>query len=242
VSFLVERFGFGATVEMLRYNRDGSRERFQELLTQLVGMDEYAWDRALGEWLLAPGRVLLRDSLAAPAGYVPPWSDSKGQRRYESQEYAVTRLPSSGDNVVAILLAPLGEFEIEVQVRIVPPARGAVLHFEIMLPGQGGSYLYKVAPSEQTFSLEPRFAPEWATAIDWTRAPAIHAGTAMNRLALRGTQSELVLRANDMDLARIAVEPHGAWVDYGGLVVSLGHREDRWAEARFSELLVTNAQ
>jgi len=53
VAFLVERHGFDATVRLLRDNRNGSIDRFNELLATLTGMDINALDRALGEWLLS---------------------------------------------------------------------------------------------------------------------------------------------------------------------------------------------
>jgi hypothetical protein len=53
VVFLVERFGFGATVQLLRDNRNGSIDNFNALLAALTGSDLDAFDDALGDWILA---------------------------------------------------------------------------------------------------------------------------------------------------------------------------------------------
>src|SRR5262245_31053475 len=58
VALLAERYGYPATVQLLRDNRDGSLEHFQELLTALTGMDLARLDESVGDWLVAPGRVV----------------------------------------------------------------------------------------------------------------------------------------------------------------------------------------
>lgn len=53
VAFLVERYGFAATAQLLRENRHGSIARFYALLAQLTSMDLETFDDTLGEWILA---------------------------------------------------------------------------------------------------------------------------------------------------------------------------------------------
>jgi hypothetical protein len=228
-------------VRLLHDNRDGSLQRFDELLAALTGANLEALDQAVGDWLLAPGRIMLRDHYSIPSGYQPRWSDTRSQRGYEGDEYAVVKLADSGD-IVTIPVGPLGEFEAEVQVRFMPPTRGAVVNLEFAMPGKGNYYRYQVHPADRAFALEHWLDRQRHTVLDWTLTTAIQGDTASNRLGLRVTRSEIVLRANGHELTRLPVDPGEPSTDAGLLTITVGHREYGWAEARFSGLVVTNAR
>jgi hypothetical protein len=52
VQYLVERYGFAATVQLLRDHRQGGEDEFHALLARLTGLDLEAFDAAVGQWLL----------------------------------------------------------------------------------------------------------------------------------------------------------------------------------------------
>jgi hypothetical protein len=56
VQYLVERYGFAATVQLLRDHRQGGEDEFHALLARLTGLDLEAFDAAVGQWLLQSPR------------------------------------------------------------------------------------------------------------------------------------------------------------------------------------------
>ena len=67
VRFLAERYGFGATAQLLRDNRNGSIGQFNQLLAALTGMDLDTLDAAIGAWLLG-GPIPVTASVATSPG------------------------------------------------------------------------------------------------------------------------------------------------------------------------------
>ncbi|HEY7061910.1 MAG TPA: hypothetical protein VII06_10540 [Chloroflexota bacterium] len=242
VAFLIAHYGFAATTQLLRDNRDSSLERFQELLHTLTGMGMSELDDAVDAWLVAPGTVLLTDDFSTPNGRWPYWANTKDHHRYEDHEFVVGKPAGSGGAAVAFLVPQLGDFEAEVDVQVRGTVPGTLLRFEIGLPGYGGYYKYEVGIAEQTITLERSIGGQWESVLENTRAPGLAPAASVNRLGIRATESEIVLRANGEELARVAAEPAEPWMDMGLFTLSVDHRDDREAEARFSRLVVANAR
>jgi hypothetical protein len=195
LAYLADRYGFPATVQLLRDNRDGDLEHFQELLVALTGMNVDALDDAVGAWMSQPGRVILRDDFSVPSGHWPGGEYERGKYGYEGGAYAVRRRFASGGDAMAFAVLPPGEFEAEIDARLVPPTDGGVLRFQAILPNYAGRYVFDVDPTRQAYAIGLDIGPERKPVIAWTPTPAIHRGTAPNRLRLRATRSEIIVWA-----------------------------------------------
>ncbi len=79
------------------------------------------------------------------------------------------------------------------------------------------------------------------TVLDNTQEPGFRDAGSVNRLGIHATESEIILRANGEELARVTAEPAEPWLDMGLLTLSVDQRDDGEAEARFSRLVVANA-
>jgi hypothetical protein len=239
LAFLVERYGFPATVQLLRDNRDGTYGHFQALLTSLTGLDLDALDDALGVWLLAPGRVVFRDEFATPSGYWPRWSSSRVQQGYEGQEYSVAVLPENDGETWALVAMGPAELQAEVDVRLMPPSEGALLWLEWARPPYDHFDAFTIDPSERTFALQHRTGGDWSPAVAWNHSPAIAEGTATNRLKLRVQGPEATLWANGAEVARVALDADEPGSGAGLFMLSVSHREHGRAEARFSQFVLS---
>ncbi len=241
VAFLVAHHGFAATTRLLRDNRDGSLAHFQELLSRLTSMGTNELDDAVDAWLVAPGTVLLSDDFSTPNSRWPFWANTKDRHSYDDHEYVVDKLAASGAAAVAFLVAQLGDFDAEVDVQVRGTSTGTILRFEIRLPGYGGYYKYAVDLTEHAITLQRSTGGEWVTVLDNTQEPGFRDAGSVNRLGIHATESEIILRANGEELARVTAEPAEPWLDMGLLTLSVDQRDDGEAEARFSRLVVANA-
>jgi hypothetical protein len=61
-AYLIERYGFDATVQLYRENRNGSLDQFNVLLARLTGLDLDGLDQAVGIWLLTMPRATAADA------------------------------------------------------------------------------------------------------------------------------------------------------------------------------------
>jgi hypothetical protein len=239
-AFLVERFGFPTTVQLLRENRGGGQEQFQALLTELTGLELDALDAAVSAWLAEPGRVLLRDEFRTPSGYWRRYARERSRAEYVDAEYAVTRLAGSETACCRALGARVaGDFELQVDARVVQSSPGARIDLIVVARAPDTAYAYRIDPSEWAFALEQWTGDEWASVIDWTEAPGLESDPAASRLSLRVQRGRLTLSANGLRLAGAdhALPPGLAPESF---FVGVGHRADEAVEARFSRLVVAN--
>jgi hypothetical protein len=242
VAYLSARYGFPATLRLLHDNRDGSLEHFNELLTDLTGMDVDALDDALNAWLDEPGRAILRDDFSVPSGYWPGGADAKARFGYQGGEYSLAKLDGTHQSAVLFPVLAPGDYKVEVDARVMPPMGGAQVGVEFTIPSLAGDYRYLVEPTEGTFLLERHVGNVWAPIIEWTQATAIRRGLAVNRLSVRATRAEIVLHANGEEIARVAVGPDDPGAGFGFIMAIVDQRDDGEAEARFSRLVVANAR
>lgn len=88
IAYLAQRYGFPATAQLLRDNRDGDLDQFNVLLARLTGVDLNGFDDAVGAWLLAGAKVTAQPPAprttatacrgAAPAGARYVGTDNRG--------------------------------------------------------------------------------------------------------------------------------------------------------------------
>ena len=243
VAYLADQHGFDATMHLLQANRFGNERSFDHHLSVLTGLSIDELDAAVGDWLLAPGRVLFREDFSRPSRYTFRRSDEKVQQEQIEGEYAVTKLARSGQAAMATLVAPLGDFQATVEARFVAPIAGATLDLEMILPRSPSAYTYRVDPQARAFALE-RKARDVAgeIAIDWTPAPAIRSDEAPQRFGVHTREGAITLLANDEVIGRVAVDPDDSAPSMGALTLRVGHRADGHAEVRFRSLVVANAE
>src|SRR5207248_1208461 len=126
-----------------------------------------------------------RDDFAKPSGYWPARSDDKIQKGYKGSEYAIAKLAGVAGEQWGPLAAWLADFDAEVDVRLMPPTEGGLVGLEFGPARSTTMYRYEVDPTEGAFALLRWTRPEWRRVIDWTLAPAINTGAAVNRLGVR---------------------------------------------------------
>jgi hypothetical protein len=242
VSYLVDQYGFGTTVQLLHDNRDSDTWYFQNLLRALTGLDMDALHDAAATWLSEPGRIVFRDDFAAPSGHWPAGESPVGRYGYKGQEYALTKLAGSGERAPAFPVLPPYGFDAELDGRVVEPTEGALLGLEFAIPSDGRFYRYLIDPTEHAFMLERKGDTQWEPVIAWQPAIAMNPAGAVNRLGLRATTSGIVLRINGQELAQVDVELTQPVPGAGWLMGIVDQRDDGPAEARFSRLMVANAR
>ena len=238
VAFLIERYGFAATVQLLRDNWNGNYERFYESLARLTRMDLDALDRALGAWLLEPGRVLFQDALSNPNSGWPRAASDAFTGGYEGDEYFLIRRAGSGQSPSVTRALAVRDFLVEIDARLLPPAEGGYLYLLFRRQGNGDGYQFAIDPHRRAFRLLRRMGEDWTTLINWTSAPAIAVGTTGHRVGVRARGPEIVLLVDGQEVGRARDE---TWSE-GGVGFGVGSRVDGPAEGRFRNLVVTSVE
>ncbi|HLH24578.1 MAG TPA: hypothetical protein VK066_18810 [Chloroflexota bacterium] len=183
------------------------------------------------------GRVLLRDDFTDPASGWPLESGDPTRRRlgYRDGEYLVARLAGSGGAAYVAYPEPFGDFQAEIDARLVAPTDDAYAFLDFRRQEDGDYYSFLVDPNAGRFLLLRHTNGDDARLIDWTPAAAIQHGTATNRLGVRARGSAITLLLDGTEVGRARDDAlRQGWIGFG-----VGSLIDARAEARFSHLLVT---
>jgi hypothetical protein len=239
VAFLVERYGFPATVQLLRDNHDHSIDQFDDALTTLTDLDRDGLDAAVDAWLLAPGRVLLADDFTSPSS---PWMGWGGlptqQTDYGAHEYVIAK-PEDKTQEGNAQPVWLRDVRAEVDGRLADPSSGGGLWLDFCSPPDGGCYKLTVLPTAQSLSLwHGLYDGSSSTPIPQTTSRSIRPADQINRLGIEQNGAELVLLVNGDEIGRV----HDDSLRGGVLWFGVYHPNSDPAEGRFSRLQVVNAE
>jgi hypothetical protein len=185
-----------------------------------------------------PGRVLLRDDFSDPGSGWPRQTSPLGNWRvdYDGGEYAVVRLPSSGGAPSVWYPESFGDFQLEVDGRLLPPTVGAAIFLDIRRQENSDRYSFIVDPTAGTFRLDRTVGGGWDPVLPWTETTALQRDTATNRLGVRAQGTTVALLINGQEVAheQDTVFREG-FVGFGA-----GSLIDGPADARFDNLVVTS--
>jgi hypothetical protein len=185
-------------------------------------------------------RVLLQDDFSNPNSGWPERASDPTTRRvgYENGEYVVAALGSTSGFPTVFRSERYGNFQVELDARIVSPPLGAVVFLDFRRQDNGDHYSFIVDPSDSTFLLARIMGGSSTRLLDWTAAPAIAGGTARNRLGVRAQGPELVLLVNGQEVGRARDDA----LREGMVAFGVGNTNDGPAEARFDNLVVTGVE
>jgi len=224
-------------VQLLRSSRHGDRERFNERLVGLAGMDPATLDSEVRAWLTAPGHVLFRMGLAEPRPIGPDsWDEDTSRAGYEGGEYYVVKLDQNDRPKGPAFAPPVADFAVEIDARLITPAPGGYAFLGFRRQEDTRRYEFAVNPANRAFRLRVGTGSDWTSLIDWTPAPAIHGGQARNRIGVRVQGADFVLLVNGQVVARTR---HDLLTD-GAASFGVGSSGEAPVEGRFSDLVVSN--
>ena len=188
------------------------------------------------------GDILLADNFDDPsAGVMARSSETPTlfQYGYDGGEYVMRRIsPEATGNVTVPLPGTFADSVIAVDARIVGETSQRLVALQCRRIGgpDQQQYRFEVSPDRGAYRLL-RFIDGAMTPFpDWTPAPAIQRGNAVNRLELRCAGSTIAVRANGVSL----VSAEDPALREGRLAITAGVLERRLLiEARFDNLVVS---
>jgi hypothetical protein len=182
------------------------------------------------------GAVLLEENFRDPASGWPRQSSDPARRRvgYVDGEYAIAKLAGSGNPPVVTRPGDFGDFQLEVDVRLLAPTKDGYAYIDFRRQDNDDHYSLLVDPNDSTFQLQRNVGRRSQALIDWTYASAIRGGTVRNRIGIRARGADLTVLANGEEIGRA----QDSTLRAGGLGFGVDNFGDGTSEVRFGNLSV----
>jgi hypothetical protein len=181
--------------------------------------------------------ILLQDDFGDPSSGWPRASSDLGTRRigYVDGEYSIVKVANSQGAPFVSRGSPFGDFQWEVDVRLLAPTEDAYAFFDFRRQENGDHYSLILDPSDGTMRLEIEIGSGRDVLLGWTPSAALRRGTARNRVGVRAEGSALTLLANGQEVGRA----HDDRLGEGGIAFGVGNFRNGGADGRFDNVVVT---